>query len=67
MSHIHDKSQAHLRTGRNGIPIILLVGLLLAMMISGYFSKVVFFTLLGVLLFIVTVSLGFKIYYDHKL
>lgn len=55
-----------LKTGSNAIPIIL-GGLLIAMMIFGYFSKVVFFTLFGVLIFVAVVILSLKIYYKSKI
>lgn len=54
------------KTSANGISIIL-PGLLLAMIISSYFSNIVFFTLLGVALFIVSVMLSLMFYYHHKM
>ena len=46
---------------------VLLAGLFLAMMISGYFSKTVFFTLFGVEIFIALIMLSLKFYYNDKI
>lgn len=54
------------KTGSTAIPFIF-AGLLLAMLIAGYFSMTVFFTLLGAVLFIAVVLLTFKLYYSKKI
>lgn len=55
-----------LKAGSTGI-VIITAGLLLTMAISGYYSKVVFFTLLGVVAFMAVVALLLKLYYNKKL
>ena len=54
------------KIGGTGIKVILAT-VILAMMISGYFSKVVFITLLAVFCFISAVMLALKIYYNKKI
>lgn len=54
------------KVSTSGIPVIL-AGLLLAMMISGYFNKTVFFTLFVVYIFIALVMLFLKLYYKNKI
>lgn len=44
-----------------------LLSLSLAMLISGFFNKIVFFTLLATVLYITVVMLVLKIYYNKKL
>jgi hypothetical protein len=64
----NDERRKLIRTkSRNTAITIILLGLLIAMMISGYFSKVVFFTLLGVEVFIAAVALLLKLYYNKKI
>lgn len=54
------------KSGSTGVNIVI-AGLLLAMMISGFFNKVVFFTLFGVEIFIAIVLLLVKLYYSRKI
>lgn len=63
-----DERRIAIRTqaGRTGLYIVFGT-LIIVMLISGYFSKIVFFTLLGVLLFTSFVMLLTKLYYKKKL
>lgn len=54
------------QAGRTGLYIVFVM-LIMAMLISGYFSKIVFFTLLGVVLFTSLVMLLTKLYYNKKI
>lgn len=63
-----DERRIAIRTqaGRTGLYIVFGT-LIIVMLISGYFSKIVFFTLLGVVLFTSFVMLLTKLYYKKKL
>ena len=63
-----DERRIAIRTqaGRTGLYIVFGT-LIIVMLISGYFSKIVFFTLLGVVLFTSFVILLTKLYYKKKL
>ena len=54
------------QAGRTGLYIVFVM-LIMAMLISGYLSKIVFFTLLGVVLFTSLVMLLTKLYYNKKI
>lgn len=62
-----DERRIAIRTqaGRTGLCIVFGT-LIIAVLISGYFSKTVFFTLLGVSLFTSLVMLMTKLYYNMK-
>ena len=64
----NDERLKYIRTkvGGSGLKVVL-AGLLLAMMVSGYFSKTVFFTLFAVELFVALVMLSLKLYYSNKI
>lgn len=63
-----DERRIAIRTqaGRTGLYIVFGT-LIIVMLISGYFSKIVFFTLLGVVVFTSFVMLLTKLYYKKKL
>lgn len=54
------------KIGSTGL-IISLMFIVLAMLVSNYFNKTVFFTLLAVTMFIVMVRLALKLYYKEKI
>jgi hypothetical protein len=63
-----DERRIAIRTkaGRSGLSIVFGT-LIIAMLVSGYFSKIVFFTLLAVVLFTSLVMLMTKLYYNKKI
>ena len=63
-----DERRVAIRTqaGRSGLHIVFCT-LIIAMLVSGYFSKIVFFTLLGVVLLTSMVMLFTKLYYNRKM
>ncbi len=63
----NDERQKYIdaKIGGTGINIAL-VSLSLAMLISNYFSQIVFFTLLSTTLFIVAIKFALKIYYSKR-
>lgn len=63
----NDERQKHVdaQVGRTGINISIM-SLVLAMLISNYFNRTIFFTLLAATLFIVAVKVVLSFYYNKK-
>jgi len=63
----NDERQKHIDAKIGGVGINMsIMSIAIAMLISNYFDKTVFFTLLAVTLFIVAVKLVLKLYYNKK-
>lgn len=64
----HDERLLYIRSKIGGTAVqIVLFGLLAATIAAGFVNEVVYFTLLGALLFAVGVKAGLKIYYHKKI